>query len=392
MTKEKNNSRKNHNDIVEDVRYYGTIPDEILGEMTPEIIEQYYLWDEVLKKEVERYPWLILPLIREVFYKAYPDNTEIRLLATEYVVRRIHKESGSTLNSIFADIAVQIGDRDIYHMECQMNKDAGMVLRMLEYDIHIGLIYGTGNIEKALSTETRRELVMPRSVILYLNDTRPMPAEEICLIRFADGTTHEYRIPVMNVQGYTIEMIEKKHLSMLIPFLPIRFRKYFNRKKNGVKQPIAVTIRKDLTEFIRECIMIIDREKENGTLTDEAGKEIIEFLDMTCSYLLKNEPELKKEVRGIMRPIVMTQMERAEYEIKLINERLEEEKKEKQRAEKEKNMYSERNENAIRKSIEKYGSSGLNRQEVKENIRDIFALDETEAEEKMEKYWILADE
>ena len=392
MTKEKNNIRKNHNDIVEDVRYYGTIPDEILGEMTPEIIEQYYLWDEVLKKEVERYPWLMLPLIREVFYKAYPDNTEIRLLATEYVVRRIHKESGSTLNSIFADIAVQIGDRDIYHMECQMNKDEGMVLRMLEYDIHIGLIYGTRNIEKALSTETRRELVMPRSVILYLNDTKPMPAEEICLIRFADGTTHEYRIPVMNVQDYTIEMIEKKHLSMLIPFLPIRFRKYFNRKRNGVKQPIAVTVRKDLTEFIRECIMIIDREKENGTLTDEAGKEIIEFLDMTCSYLLKNEPELKKEVRGIMRPIVMTQMERAEYEIKLINERLEEEKKEKQRAEKEKNMYSERNENAIRKSIEKYGSSGLNRQEVKENIRDIFALDETEAEEKMEKYWMLADE
>ena len=392
MTKEKNNSRKNHSDIVEDIRYYGTIPDEILGEMTPEIIEQYYLWDEVLKKEVERYPWLILPLIREVFYKAYPDNTEIRLLATEYVVRRIHKESGSTLNSIFADIAVQIGDRDIYHMECQMNKEEGMVLRMLEYDIHIGLVYGTGNIEKALSTETRRELVMPRSVILYLNDTKPMPAEEICLIRFADGTTHEYRIPVMNVQGYTIEMIEKKHLSMLIPFLPIRFRKYLNGKKNGKMQPITETVRKDLTEFIRECIMIISREKENGTLTDEAGKEIIEFLDMTCSYLLKNEPELKKEVRGIMRPIVMTQMERAEYEIKLINERLEEEKKEKQRAEKEKNMYSERNENAIRKSIEKYGSSGLNRQEVKENIRDIFALDETEAEEKMEKYWMLADE
>ena len=99
---------------------------------------------------------------------------EIRLIATEYVVRRIHKESGSTLNSIFADIAVQIGDRDIYHMECQMNKDEGMVLRMLEYDIHIGLVYGTGNIEKALSTEIRHELVMPRSVILYLNGTKPM--------------------------------------------------------------------------------------------------------------------------------------------------------------------------------------------------------------------------
>ena len=38
----------------------GTISDEIFKEMVPEIIEQYYLWDEVAKKEVERYPLFIL--------------------------------------------------------------------------------------------------------------------------------------------------------------------------------------------------------------------------------------------------------------------------------------------------------------------------------------------
>ena len=133
-----------------------------------------------------------------------------------------------------------------------------------------------------------------------------------------------------------------------------------------------------MTEFIRECIMIIDREKENGMMTDTAGKEMIELLDITCGYLLKNEPELKKEVHGIMRPIVMTQMERAEYEIKLVNERIEEEKK--------------RLGDAIRKVIEKYYSSGQSRQEVKESIQDIFSMDEAEAEEKMEKYWVQKDE
>ena len=380
LTEKKSESRKNHNNTVEDIRYYGAIPDEILEEMTPEIIEQYFLWDEVAKKEVERYPWLLLPLIQEVFHKVYPKNAEIRLIATEYVVRRIYKDGGSTLNSIFADIAVQIENRDIYHIECQMNKDKGMVLRMLEYDIHIGLVHGirTENVEKASSVESRHELVMPRSVILYLNDTDSMSAEETCLIRFADGTTHEYCVPVMNVQSYTTEMIEKKHLNMLIPFLPIRFRKYLNRKKGGKKKPIAEPVRKDLTEFIRECIMIIDREKGNGTLTDAAGKEVIELLDITCSYLLKNEPKLKKEVRGIMKPIVMTQTERAE----LINKRFEEEKK----------RSRERNENAIRKLIEKYCPLAQNRQEMKESIQDIFSLNEAEAEEKMEKYWVQKNE
>ena len=370
----KSNSGEKQQNIVEDIRYYGAIPDEILEEMTPEIIEQYYLWDEVAKKEVERYPWLILPLIQEVFHKVYPENAEIRLIATEYVVRRIHKDGGSTLNSIFADIAVQIENRDIYHMECQMSKDKGMILRMLEYDIHIGLVHGTKNTEKADFTEDRHELMMPRSVILYLNDTNSMLEEETCLIRFADGTTHEYRVPVMNVQSYTTEMIEKKHLNMLIPFLPIRFRKYFNRKRDGKKKPVAESVRKDLTDFIWECIMIIDREKENGTLTDISGKEMIELLSLTCGYLLKNEPELKKEVNGIMIPIIMTQTERAEraeYEIKRLM----------QKAEKE-------NDNAIRKSIEKFCFFGQSWREVKGNIQDIFSLDEAEAEEKMKKYWV----
>lgn len=189
-----------------------------------------------------------------------------------------------------------------------------------------------------------------------------MSVEETCLIRFADGTTHEYRIPVLNVQSYTTEMVEKKHLNMLIPFLPIRFRKNFNNKRNSVKRSIREAVRKDLSGLIRECIMIIDREKENGTLTDTAGKDIIELLNMTCGYLLKNDPDLKREVRGIMKSLVMLQSEKIE-------------------------VITEKHMNAIRKFIEKGCSSGQSYQEVTESIQDIFSLDEVEAEEKMGKYW-----
>lgn len=52
----------------------------------------------------------------------------------------------------------------------------------------------------------------------------------------------------------------------------------------------------------------------------------------------------------------------------------------------------ERHMNAIRKTIEKYCSFGLSCQEMKESIQDIFSLDETEAEEKMGKYWMEVDE
>ena len=39
---------------------------------------------------------------------------------------------------------------------------------------------------------------------------------------------------------------------------------------------------------------------------------MIEYLGMTCGYLLKNEPEFKMEVYEVMKLIVMTQVERAE--------------------------------------------------------------------------------
>ena len=54
-------------------------------------------------------------------------------------------------------------------------------------------------------------------------------------------------------------------------------------------------------------------------------------------------------------------------------------------------MHSERDENAIRKLMEKGFVSSQNCQEVKENIQDIFSLSEAETEEKMKKYWVQID-
>lgn len=42
---------------------------------------------------------------------------------------------------IHADILLKVG-RDLYHFECQMEKDRGMVLRMLEYDMNIAIVHG----------------------------------------------------------------------------------------------------------------------------------------------------------------------------------------------------------------------------------------------------------
>lgn len=143
-----------------------------------------------------------------------------------------------------------------------------------------------------------------------------------------------------------------------------------------------------MTEFIRKCIIIIDREKENGTLTDTAGKDIVEFLSITCSHLLKNEPELSEEVQKIMKPTIKLTREILGEEISELKNLVKlEREKAAEEIELEREKVAEEQERCIKKSVMRNQQNGQTRQEVKEYIQDIFSLSEEKAEEKMKQYW-----
>lgn len=152
----------------------------------------------------------------------------------------------------------------------------------------------------------------------------------------------------------------------MISFLPVRFKKYINDK---AKTPIKEKVRKELTDFVRECILMVERAKENGTLTQLACEDMMEFLSMTCASLLKREPELSKEVLEIMNPTIKLPRE-------IAAEAMEKMKK-----------LNEEKESSIRRLIEGSQQNGQNSQKVKESIQYIFSLSEAEAEEKITKYW-----
>ena len=204
-----------------------SLPEEIVKELTPEVRRQYFLWDEVMKREIELYPWLILPVVKEIFNREYPEGRDIVLLSTEYTVSRIHEKGEKLLHAIRSDLLLRI-ERDMYHFECQIGKSGEMVFRMLEYDIHIGLTHGK-EIRKSKNGMQEFAVFFPKSAVLYLGDERNIPLYENCTMYFQDGTEHIYRIPVMKVQEYSLEEIEERHLNILIPFLPVRFRKQISK-------------------------------------------------------------------------------------------------------------------------------------------------------------------
>ena len=113
---------------------------------------------------------------------------------------------------------------------------------------------------------------IPQSAIIYLDNAKGISGTESCVIVYPDGTKYEYRVPVLNVQGYTPEMVEEKDLNILFPFLAIRFRNRFEailkRKNDPAKSAKTHTemesLKKDLTKLVADCIIIINREEENG--------------------------------------------------------------------------------------------------------------------------------
>ena len=147
--------------------------------------------------------------------------------------------------------------------------------------------------------------------------------------------------------------------------------------------------------------MIIEREKANGTLTELAGEDIIEFLSITCDYLFKNEPDLYKEVHEIMNPRIKLTRERADEMIKLQREIVEEERakaeEERAKAEAEREKAEaeaakaaeaiEKIECSIRNFIQLGQQNGQSFQETQQTMQNIFSISETEAEEKMKAYW-----
>ena len=397
MTKKKNTEAES--------LYQDRLPEEILKELTPEVRRQYFLWDEIMKREIQLYPQLMLPVVREIFRKEYPDDRNIVLLSTEYTVSRIDEGEEQLLGSIRSDILMRI-EGDLYHFECQIRKDGKMVFRMFEYDVNIALTH-----EKTMWKEKGKQekftLSFPKSAVLYLGNEKSMPEYETCEICYPDGTKHMYRVPVMRVQEYGLKEIEEKHLAVLIPFLPIRFRERIKKvsedgasdkktEREAKRTAERKSIKDDMSNFLSECLAVLSREEERAVITEIIRKDIGMFLWKACSYLLEGDEELSMLVRVELEPAIklpreiIQELQESNKELEESNKELEESNKElreSKKEEKEKNKeLRQRVEDSYRRLIEKSIKEGKNEREMVTDLMEVFALSQETALETIKTY------
>ena len=87
------------------------------------------IFDDVFRTIAQKMPFLLIPLINEVFQTNYPEDIHFQQLRNEH-----YEKPGK----IITDSILQIEDHT-YHLECQSSLDGQMVIRMFEYDFSIAL-------------------------------------------------------------------------------------------------------------------------------------------------------------------------------------------------------------------------------------------------------------
>ncbi|MCD8014586.1 MAG: hypothetical protein LUG99_15710 [Lachnospiraceae bacterium] len=341
------------------------------------------LWDEIFKKELYEMPFLLLPLLYEIYGMEYPRETPVTPIATEFSV-----ESPDTkeITSIRSDMTLKVALSDIFHFECEISTDPDMSLRMYDYDSRVALTYPVRQKKIPIL------LKYPHSAILYLKPGVRTPEPLTCRLYFppgklvhavqtqnshtnenakksvqrseakknqpdtadevntearpsvkasldaknlsgtedlsdnkspgTEGLTDEisyvdYLIPVVKVQAYSLQQIREKHLLILIPFTPIRFRPLLKRMK---KEPTFA--KNELTNFYQEIILTLDEAVTDGYISEQNRKCILSLLQKAMIRVF-NKTTFLSEVIHMTAPVLEFEwetVERLEKEIAVLKE------------------------------------------------------------------------
>lgn len=239
------------------------------------------LWDEITKKIALKMPSQFLPLLNEQFHKDYPEGTSITTLSTESIT--LPKQSNRKMGKIMSDIVFLVQNKDIYHVECEINLDDEMVIRMIEYDFHTALTHQLTTGQNQTPT-----LHFPQSIIVYPGNKKSIPDQQTCVIRFADGYEHPYQVPIIKVQDFSLDEIDENQLTLFLPFTLLRFQPRIQSATN----PLG---KKELTDFIRHLIVILEKQVNQGRLTVPQYKDYVTLIRYSAEHIFQKAPQQQQE-------------------------------------------------------------------------------------------------
>ena len=170
-------------------------------------------FDDVFRTMAQKMPFLMIPIINEAFGTDYTEDQTFEQLRNEFY---------ESYGKVITDSILKIGS-NIYHIECQSQRDGRMAIRMLEYDIAIAQ-------EHALMEDGGRiSIRLPRSCVFYIRNHRRLPVAHEVRLYLPDGRYIDYSVPVIRANRFDAEEIFEKGLLMLLPYYVLRYEHFLKR-------------------------------------------------------------------------------------------------------------------------------------------------------------------
>ena len=233
------------------------------------------IFDDVFRTIAQKMPYLLIPLINEVFQTNYSEDIHLQQLRNEHYEK---------LGKIITDSILQIEDHT-YHLECQSSLDGRMVIRMFEYDFSIAL-------ELAQKNNETFEIEFPQSCVLYIRNhrERSLPDYHEAIVRFADGQQILYRVPILRAQNYTVDSIFEKRLLILLPYHILRYESFLkNSGTNSKKLEQLLTDYQKISDALEQCT-----DDKKSTLYID----MIALIEEIADYIIPKDNEKVRERLG----------------------------------------------------------------------------------------------
>lgn len=252
-------------------------------------------YDDVFRTMVTDCPFLLIPLINEVFGEHYTGHEKITLLQNEHFI----KLTDGKIKKKVTDSSISLPEDNgrIYHFECQSTPDGEIIIRIFEYATQMAL-------EGAYASSNKLVLEYPNSAILYLRYNSNTPDNMEITIKTPGGKV-SYKVPVIKME-YGIDEIFGKKLLFLIPFYIFSYEKEFHEMENS-----SINLKKAEEEFIT-ITRTLDYMSLNGQITEYTKCMLSDMTKIVIENIAAKYKKIKEGLGGIMGGKVL------EYEAKTI--------------------------------------------------------------------------
>ena len=228
---------------------------------------------------------LIIPVINEIFGEDYTGNEKIEFHPNEHFIDQQDAADQERITDTNFTISGKIKKK--YHLECESSlPDGRMTIRLFEYDAQIAL--DEGEVINETLTVT-----FPNTAVLYLRTYKKTPDKMRYVIKTPGGAV-EYDVPIMRIQGYSLEDIFSKGLLLLIPFYIFSHEKNF-KVYNSNEQRLA-----ELKAEYRNILERLDKLEQEGIIGVFDKRTIIELSGDVIREIAQKYEKVQKGIGGMM--------------------------------------------------------------------------------------------